>query len=298
MPIFFVLSGFLLFRPWVQAPPVGSARAVGAPLRVAPGAAHHAGLRRHRAGRLPDLPLPQRRAQSRPHLDRAVPQPHADADLHRQLHVLVSAPGTYADVEPGGRGRRSTWRCRCWPTCCWWCCADGVGGRGCCWPGSPALALDHARRGWCWCTPPTCCPTARGCGCRRIWLWFLGGMLLAVLQAMGVRCYAFVRCRWRWSASSSRRRRSRASRRRHPTGCARRLSRRCSTPSSRRWSVAPLALGEPRLVRAAAGEPADGVARRDLLRDLPDPPRGDGDRRWSRCCASQVYTGSMLRCSS
>ena len=27
---------------------------------------------------------------------------------------------------------RSTWCCRCWPTCCWWCCADGAGGRGCC----------------------------------------------------------------------------------------------------------------------------------------------------------------------
>ena len=29
---------------------------------------------------------------------------------------------------------------------------------------------------------------ARGCGCRRYLLWFLGGMALAVLQAMGVRC--------------------------------------------------------------------------------------------------------------
>ena len=34
-----------------------------------------------------------------------VPQPDADADLHRQLPVFVSAPRAYADVEPGGRGR-------------------------------------------------------------------------------------------------------------------------------------------------------------------------------------------------
>ena len=45
----------------------------------------------------------------------------------------------------------------------------------------------HACVAGVWCTPPTCCPTARGCGCRPIWPWFLGGMLLAVLQAMGVR---------------------------------------------------------------------------------------------------------------
>ena len=64
--------------------------AVGAPVRLAPGAPHHARLRRHGAGGLLRVPLPHRRAEPRPHLDRVVPQSHVDPDLHRQLPVFVS----------------------------------------------------------------------------------------------------------------------------------------------------------------------------------------------------------------
>jgi hypothetical protein len=31
----------------------------------------------------------------------------------------LPAPRAVADLEPGGRGRRSTPSCRCLPTCCW-----------------------------------------------------------------------------------------------------------------------------------------------------------------------------------
>src|ERR1700693_4532904 len=72
---------------------------------MAPGSAHHARVRDHRRRRLHRVSLPHRRPESRPHVDGPGPQPDSDTVLHRQLPVFVSAPGTYADVEPGGGGR-------------------------------------------------------------------------------------------------------------------------------------------------------------------------------------------------
>src|SRR6516225_7329324 len=79
--------------------------ASGAPLRMAPGAAHHAGLRRDRVARLPRLSVPFRRPKSRADVDRFVSLPHTDADLHRYLHAHLPASGPDTDVEPGGGGR-------------------------------------------------------------------------------------------------------------------------------------------------------------------------------------------------
>ncbi|EUA73406.1 putative membrane protein [Mycobacterium xenopi 4042] len=66
----------------------------------------------------------------------------------------------------------------------------------------------------------------------RLWLptylaWFIAGMALAVLQAMGVRCYAFAAiplatvCYFIASTPIA------GARRRRPAGCRRRCSRPC-----------------------------------------------------------------------
>src|ERR1700722_13014649 len=70
VPIFFVLSGFLLFRPWVKSAVTGG-------------------------------PEPSIRRYAW-HLGRVVPAPDVDADLHLQLHAGISASGSDPDVEPGG----------------------------------------------------------------------------------------------------------------------------------------------------------------------------------------------------
>ena len=79
VPIFFVLSGFLLFGPWVKAAATGSAPPM---------------LDRYVL----------RRPEPWPVVARAFSIPHTHADLHRQLPVDVGPPGSFADVEPGGGG--------------------------------------------------------------------------------------------------------------------------------------------------------------------------------------------------
>ena len=135
VPIFFVLSGYLLFGPWVRAAARGGQCAV-----VARYAWHR--VRRIMPAYVVTVVLAFliyhfRTAGPNPGHSwiGLVPQPDPDADLHRQLHVLLSAPRTYADVEPGGRGGVLRRAAASWPTFCWWCCAVGSGDRTCCWPG-------------------------------------------------------------------------------------------------------------------------------------------------------------------
>ena len=91
-------------------PPVGEIRrdgrtaAVAESLCPAPGSAHHARLRHHRADRLRPVSLPARGAEPWAHLVRTIPQPHADADLLQRLSGQVPASGPDPDVEPGGGG--------------------------------------------------------------------------------------------------------------------------------------------------------------------------------------------------
>ena len=127
-------------------------------------------------------------AEPRTHVDGVAPQPDADADLHRQLPTtaFVSAPRTYADVEPGRRGRVLRRAAAVG--------LPAVGGvvptawrPGLLLSGLAALALI---------TPGVAGPgahhrlPARRCAAvaADVSAWFIGGMVLAVLQVMGVRC--------------------------------------------------------------------------------------------------------------
>ena len=189
VPIFFVLSGFLLFAPWVRTAASGD---------VAPSVRRYAW---HRVRRImpayvvtvliayASTTSATARTESRPHLDRPAAQPHADPDLLRRLRVHVSASGAHADVEPRGRGVVLRGLCRCSPTSCWWFCAEDVGSQG--FWSRGLLVLSLITPAWIVLFHTThFLPDGA-----RLWLptylaWFLGGMLLAALQPMGVRAYA------------------------------------------------------------------------------------------------------------
>ena len=115
----------------------------------------------------------------------------------------------------------------------------------------------------------------------RLWLptylsWFIGGMMLAVLQSMGVRayamacvplamvCYFIVSTPIAGEPTTS------------PNELREALFKAAFYAVIATLMVAPLALGDRGLYAQIPGSPADGVPRRDLLRDLPDPPAHDG----------------------
>lgn len=108
-PIFFVPSGYLLFGPWCGPLRQGRLKAVGAllppasrrimPLYVVTVLVAYVIYHFREAA-----------PQSRPQLAMIAPQPVADPDLHRRLHVLPTAPGPHPDVEPGRCGLTCTSR--------------------------------------------------------------------------------------------------------------------------------------------------------------------------------------------
>ena len=134
VPIFFVLSGFLLFRPWVKSAATG-----GPP----PSLSRYA---RHRVRRIMPayvitvliayvaVSLPGSGAQPRAHLVGTVAQPHVDADLHRRLPGQVSAPGPDPDVEPRGGGRLLRRATAAGLPAAGAASAGGAGSRSWCWP--------------------------------------------------------------------------------------------------------------------------------------------------------------------
>ena len=188
VPIFFVLSGFLLFRPWVK-PPAEGADAVGPPLCLAPGAADHAGIRGHRG-----------RWRIVYHFRNAGPNPgHTWIGFLRNLSLtqIYTDQYMYSYLH---QGLTQMWSLAVeaafyvvLPLLAWlllvvvcrrqWRPMLLLGGLLLLAAVTPAwLIFVHTVDGL---------PDGA-----RLWLptyllWFVGGMLLAVLAVMGVRCYAF-----------------------------------------------------------------------------------------------------------
>ena len=117
----------------------------------------------------------------------------------------------------------------------------------------------------------------------RLWLptylaWFIGGMMLAVLQSMGVRAYALVCvplavvCYFIVSTPIA------GAPTTSPANLREALFKAVFYAVIATLAVAPLALRRSGRVREVPGQPADGLPWRDLVRDLPDPPGDDGTR--------------------
>lgn len=193
VPIFFVLSGFLLFRPWVRA------AMRGGPRKGEPSVRRYA---RHRVRRImPAYVVTVLGAYLLYHFHTAGPNPgHTWIGLLRNLTLtqLYTDGYNYAYLHQGLTQMWSlavevsfyvalpalaylllVWVCRrSWRP---WRLLTAIGALGLISPGWLVLVhntdvLPDGARLW--------LPTYL--------LWFLAGMALTVLQAMGVRCYGFV----------------------------------------------------------------------------------------------------------
>ena len=263
VPIFFALSGFLLFRPWVKAAASGS---------PAPSVRRYAW---HRVRRImPAYVVTVLLAYLIYHYRNAGPNPgHTWAGLLRNLTLtqLYTDNYGYAYLH---QGLTQMW---------------SLSVEVAFYIALPALAylllVVLCRRSW----RPGLLLSAMGVlglitpawlalvhttdflpDGARLWLptyllWFLGGMALAVLQVMGVRCYAFVALPLAVVSYFIAATPVAGEPTTSPTGLAQSIVK--AVFFTRHRGAADRAAGprRRRLVHPDAGQPADGVARRDLL---------------------------------